>query len=67
MKTAYQTKPFKVAYVLYGEAVIFATDEGKAKRKVQEMGSRYLVEKSRNTKHQTIRVLDYTEKLGKGK
>jgi len=53
-RKTYTTAPFKVAYALFGEAVIFATSEATARRKVQEMGSRYLVERSRNTEHQII-------------
>jgi hypothetical protein len=56
MKTskAYETRPFKVAYVIYGEALIFATNQQTAKMKLHGMTTRHLVEKSLMTDREVI-------------
>lgn len=50
----YETKPFKVAFVIYGEALVFATSDRTAKMKVQEMTPRRLVEKSLTAESEII-------------
>jgi len=56
MKTArpYETRPFKVQYVIYGEALVFATNETTAQMKIHSMTSRHLVEKSLTTDREII-------------
>jgi len=50
----YETKPFKVAYLIYGEALVYATNEATANMKIHGMTSRQLVEKSLTTEREII-------------
>ena len=50
----YETKPFKVCYLIYGEALVFATSEATANMKIHQMTSRHLVEKSLTTDREII-------------
>lgn len=52
----YETKPFKVAYLIYGEALVFATSEATANMKIHGMTSRHLVEKSLTTEREIVDV-----------